>query len=242
MSIKQSILFGLTLFDEVLREFRDPGGVVSFSYENLYGFVPESYKRKNLYSIVHKLKTEENIHDNSRGSFKLDLKGKEIIKDSFPFFKFLNYSWDGKWRIVGFDIEEENRSLRSSLRSFLHKFRFGMFQRSLYISPLPIEAEVENFISLNREFLPNTYIFISDDFFVGNKDVFIDKVFKINQLNNQYKQLLQKIRNGIENKTQVVREFLEISLKDPFLPKELLPINFSRDEVWKKLGTKGFMI
>ena len=70
MGIRSTILFGLTLIDEVMREFRDPGGFLSFSYENLYGFVPSSYKRRNLYGVVNSLKA--NNYDLPRLYYKAD--------------------------------------------------------------------------------------------------------------------------------------------------------------------------
>lgn len=241
MGIKTSVLFSLTLLDKILREFRDPGGFVSFNYENLYGFVPPSYKRKNLYGIMRILKNNKDINMLKQGSFCLSEKGETEAVSHFPLLGFLGQPWDGKWRILGFDIEEKQRSLRDKLRRSLHRFGFGMLQKSVYISPLAIEQDISNFLSANRDLLQNTYIFVSNKFFVEDQPDFIDRIFHISALNNAYKVLLEKITSSLskEEKAQVIREFLEISAKDPFLPKELLPKDFARGEAWQVLKEKG---
>ncbi len=236
MSIKNSILFGLTLIDEVMREFRDPGGFLSFSYENLYGFVPSSYKRRNLYTIVNRLKVNNDIALLKRGNFQLTIEGKKGVFSHFPRLKFINQPWDGKWRIVGFDIEESERSLRNVLRQSLKLLGFGMLQKSLYISPLPVEGEVEELLLSNRDRLDNTYIFVSDRFFLEKKEELIDKVFHIKKLNDLYINILKKLRSEKSEKEHVLREFTGVSMEDPFLPRELLPESFVRERVWKELG------
>lgn len=177
----------------------------------------------------------------SRGKFQLTVKGKELAIDYFPLLRFSNKPWDGKWRILGFDIEEEKRSLRNIFRKFLHRFGFGMLQKSLYISPLPLEEDIERFLSSKREFLSNAYIFVSDQFLFEAKERFIEKVFNIERINSEYKDLLKGIRDDLttEERVQAIRKFLEISAKDPFLPRELLPKGFVRDEVWSAVFVKG---
>lgn len=236
MSIKNSILFGLTLIDEVMREFRDPGGFMSFSYENLYGFVPSSYKRRNLYGIVNRLKVNNDIASLKRGNFQLTTEGKKGVLNNFQRLKFINQPWDGKWRIVGFDIKESERNLRNILRHHLKLSGFGMLQKSLYISPLPVESAVEEFLLSNRDKLENTYVFVSDKFFLENREELIDKVFHIKQLNSVYSRILEKLRSKKEAKRYVLSEFVKVSMEDPFLPEELLPKKFVRREVWKELG------
>lgn len=238
MSVKQSILFGLTLLDTILGEFRDPGGFVSFGYENLYGFVPKSYKRNSLYAATRSLRHDESITAISRGKFQLTKRGRAFVLDSFPLLKFVNKPWDGKWRLVGFDIQEEQRSQRNNLRKFLYQCGFGMLQESLYISPLPIEEDLAKFFATHRTFLSNTYIFVSETFFLDDRVNFVERIFKVNKLSNEYKALLERVEKGIgkEEQSQLLREFFEVSRRDPFLPQELLPEDFPRSKVLAALG------
>lgn len=245
MSIKNSILFGLTLIDVVLREFHDPAGFLSFSYKNLYGFVPQSYRRKNLYSIIHSLKNKGSIESVEKGRFRFSRNGKEDFSSTYPVLKFIDKPWDGKWRLLGFDIEEQRRSLRTALRQWLRRSGFGMLQKSLYVSPLPVEQDVALFLSSHRDIFQNTYVFVSDTFFTENRQVFLDKIFHLNEISKAYKSLLYRIKGASapQDREQFLRDFLEISRRDPFLPKELLPKGFMRPVVWKlfiKEGIFGF--
>lgn len=243
MSIKKSVLFGLTVFDAVLREFRDPGGFLSFSYKNLYGFVPSSYRRKSLYTMTYNLRLDKSIVALSWGSFQLTTQGKELAIEAFPRLKFLHWSWDGSWRIVGFDVEEEQRSVRNTLRKILYRCGFGMLQESLYISPFPIEDTVEKFLSSNRGLLMNAYVFVSSTFFLEDRAKFIERAFRIERVNNDYRRILEKLEGEIpeEKRDQILREFLDVSLRDPFLPKELLPPYFVREKLWAALQQKGIL-
>jgi phenylacetic acid degradation operon negative regulatory protein len=51
-----------------------------------------------------------------------------------------NRGWDGKWRMVVFDLPEKQRGLRNELRKQLRTARFGGLQGSVWISPDPVHV------------------------------------------------------------------------------------------------------
>jgi phenylacetic acid degradation operon negative regulatory protein len=51
-----------------------------------------------------------------------------------------NRPWDGRWRIVLFDVRESKRSVRIGLQRGLRRLSFGYLQDSVWISPEPIET------------------------------------------------------------------------------------------------------
>lgn len=57
--------------------------------------------------------------------------------------------WDGKWRVVMFDIREKRRRARSQLRSLLMSAGFLRLQDSVWVHPYPCDE----FISLVRAHL-----------------------------------------------------------------------------------------
>ena len=57
--------------------------------------------------------------------------------------------WDGKWRVVMFDIREKRRKARSQLRSLLSGAGFLRLQDSVWIHPYPCDE----FIGLVRAYL-----------------------------------------------------------------------------------------
>lgn len=51
--------------------------------------------------------------------------------------------WDGKWRLVIFDIPEKYRDGRSALRNKLIQMGFLQFQKSVWVYPFPCENEID---------------------------------------------------------------------------------------------------
>lgn len=50
--------------------------------------------------------------------------------------------WDGRWRIVAFDISEKRKKAREALRAMLKHFGFFQLQKSIFVHPYPCEAEI----------------------------------------------------------------------------------------------------
>ncbi len=46
--------------------------------------------------------------------------------------------WDGKWRIIFFDIPEKKRRLRDELRSMIRTIGFKEFQKSIWVYPYKV--------------------------------------------------------------------------------------------------------
>ena len=45
---KDILLLGLAHVLDFAEEVRDPGGFISFSYKNMYGWIPRRYRRNNV--------------------------------------------------------------------------------------------------------------------------------------------------------------------------------------------------
>lgn len=54
--------------------------------------------------------------------------------------------WDGKWRLVMFDIPEESHKIRDKFRGLLKKHQYKLLQGSLYVSPYPLNQEAVEFL------------------------------------------------------------------------------------------------
>lgn len=57
-------------------------------------------------------------------------------------------NWDGKWRIVIFDIPEQKRDLRNFFRGKLQDLGYRFLQESVWICPYNIADKVEDLIEL----------------------------------------------------------------------------------------------
>lgn len=57
-------------------------------------------------------------------------------------------TWDGKWRILSFDVPENKKCLRENLRRKLCYLNFVRLHDSLWITPLPIEKEINELLKI----------------------------------------------------------------------------------------------
>ena len=99
---------------DIFQEFKDPGNLISSYYQNFYGFVPVRWKKESYRSLVYQMIRDKKLvkvktHKNYR--FKITQRGIHHIEKKFPQLKFQEKHWDGKWRILIFDIDEINKQI-----------------------------------------------------------------------------------------------------------------------------------
>lgn len=85
------------------------------------------------------------IKNNNDGTFSLILteKGKQkVLRYDMEKMRIKFMRWDGKWRIVLFDIPERQKPARDALRSKLKKLGFFEFQKSIFIHPFDCIDEI----------------------------------------------------------------------------------------------------
>lgn len=88
--------------------------------------------------VVTKFETPEGI------LIKISDAGKkELLKYDLENLGPKTGEWDGKWRMVFFDIEEKNRKKRNQLTMYLRMLGMKEMQKSIYISPFDVSSEVK---------------------------------------------------------------------------------------------------
>lgn len=137
--LKTGAVLGLAVFAPgVLKVFKDFGEdsdwkkYYSSSIENtakrLYrrGYVDVKYERgKPVVTITNKGRVDVLKYDLD----KLEIKPMK--------------NWDGKWRLVIFDIAEKYRTTRDLVRDKLKQIGFYKFQESVFVFPYPCEKEIQ---------------------------------------------------------------------------------------------------
>lgn len=111
----------------------------------------ENFNRSIRGLAKEKLVEERTLAD---GSFKLVLtpEGKKqaatlnILGNTISFKK--PGRWDGKWRIVMFDIPEKERVFRDILRAHLYQLEFYKLQQSVFVSPYPYEKAILSLVAV----------------------------------------------------------------------------------------------
>lgn len=84
--------------------------------------------------------------ENADGSITITLTDKGKLKAltyHFEKMKIAKQEWDGKWRIVIFDIPEKLRRGRDALRDKLKEIGFQELQKSAFVFPCECRNEVE---------------------------------------------------------------------------------------------------
>jgi len=110
----------------------------------LFGFGKRTYPEKNVNRAVRRLESKGLLKREERGGktvLRLTKRGEERLahyrrgERRIPKPK----RWDGKWRIVMFDIPERQRSVRDAVRNELVTFGFIKLQGSVWICPYECE-------------------------------------------------------------------------------------------------------
>ena len=243
------LLLGLSNALDLFEEIKDPLQLVGKSYENMYGWIPRAYKRHNFNHLVWRnLKTGyiEKVIKDGMPYLRLTSVGKKKVERDFPLLTIQNTKWDRKWRIVIFDIEEVSRPIRERLRYKLREVGFGLLQKSVFISPHDIAKDFTEFIEV-LGLSDSVYLLEVSNIVVGNIGSLVNRVWNLEKINKAYKRIIQKIEDGylisvddrqkkLNGRTddhkvgdiagEVWKEYLDVVLKDPFLPRDLLPADW----------------
>lgn len=247
------LLLGIAGAIDVFSEFQSVFGVAREAYRNIYGWVPDRFKETHHFQVLyHSLKTGylEKVIKDGKVYLRITSKGQKIIERDFPFLSFQTKKWDGKWRVVVFDIQEKQKRTRDVLRLKLKELGFGMLQESVWVSPHDIAFDFRQFVK-SQGLGEEVFVMDVNELLAGNSKELVKKIWSIEKINETYEELfyiLTKLRD--RDKTSIstevifdkkekdkVREvrsrYLEILVNDPMLPKELLPNNWYGEKVKK---------
>ena len=211
------------------------------------------WKESVIYSTISQLLSVgqiEKVIKKGEVFLRLTSKGSKKLKQDISLFKYSQKPWDNYWRLVVFDIPEKNKVLRDTLRRKLVSLGLGQWQRSVYITPFDLEEEINQFLKAQKLF-GFCFCLKAKRLSKGDDREIARIAFKLDEINNQYYKFVDEdieeamflLRDGKlkpENIQSLVDKYLELILKDPYLPKELLPEVWWADEA--KKGLKNFLI
>ena len=92
----------------------------------LYAAFTPAYHRDSIYKAVNVLKNEQQVIDHA-AELQLSVTGRAALRERIPYFRFRDHEWDGLWRLVFFDIPEQERSHRDRFRKHLKAHGFGLW-------------------------------------------------------------------------------------------------------------------
>lgn len=115
----------------------------SHSYRYIYS--PPDLKKSSLAQTLSRLRKAGFLEkDYSEG--EIIYKLTQIGKDKAILLKDIDEDWDGKWKLVIFDIPEKRRSARQFLRKKLVEWGFRKWQKSVWACKKNCTNQLEDVI------------------------------------------------------------------------------------------------
>lgn len=145
---------------QILEKLSDPikesglsvGEMIYHPYKILYGDLEKLYRKDTLQRALRRSKKAGLIKKrkiNDKIYIALTELGKEklnALRDKLNInIELEEKEWDGKYRMVLFDIPEKNRPVRDLLRSKLKELGFVGWQKSVWVSKQDVTNELRRF-------------------------------------------------------------------------------------------------
>lgn len=112
--------------------------------------------RRNLRRLYGQ-KIVEVVDQDGEQVIKLTQKGHtKYLRFKLEELSLKGRSWDGKWRLVIYDISKLKRSAQENFRRVLKQINFFPLQKSVYLTPYKCAEEIEylrEFFNLSEEVL-----------------------------------------------------------------------------------------
>ena len=140
----------------------------------------KKFNREKLRKEVNDLYRIKYINkkDNSDGSVDIIIteKGKlKALNIQLNNIKNQTKKWDGKWRMVAFDVPESYKKRRDALRQRLKTIGFKELQKSVFVTHFDCIKEIALFVNF---FKLGNYIRFGILEFIDNED-YLKKIFKL---------------------------------------------------------------
>lgn len=160
---------------------------------------------------------------------------------------FWNRPWDGRWRLVLFDVPEVHRAMRNRLRRYLHGCGFGYLQNSVWITPDPVKDQ--RALLTGGPVDVESMIFLDARPSAGETDTeIVSGAWDFVELNRRYAQYREVLRNCPRRRLRsmadatVLQRWLRAERKawlgtmecDPLLPARLLPSDYAGCAAWRE--------
>jgi DNA-binding transcriptional regulator PaaX len=154
--------------------------------------------------------------------------------------------WDGRWRLVIFDVPENRRATRDKLRAYLRMRGFGYLQNSVWITPDPVSEE--RALLSGGPVDVESLILLEARPFAGETDAeIVAGAWDFSEINRRYvayKQVLKR-RPRVRLRSEAAATMFHRWLReerlawlrtvefDPLLPGRLLPSEYVGIAAWR---------
>lgn len=102
------------------------------------------YELKKLLKRLHQQKDIEFIDNKDGTVIRLTDKGKtKFLKYRLDEMHLQTQKWDGRWRLIIYDVPHFKKTEREMFRRFLKSMAFYQLQESVYLTPFNCYDEIE---------------------------------------------------------------------------------------------------
>lgn len=126
----------------------------------------QALSKSQLSQAINRLR-EKGLVEINQSSDQIILKLSGLGRDALGLFD-LEEEWDGKWRVVIFDIPESNRVVRDLFRRRLKQWGFKRWQQSVWLTKSNITDKLRQIIK-NLEIEKWVAVIESDNIYIDNK-------------------------------------------------------------------------
>lgn len=165
---------------------------------------------------------------------KLTEQGKAKLYSGIDPQRFWNESWNGKWRLLSFDLPQFATRERQALRVWLKAHRFGLLQGSVWIPPRELGSWTLELARLKVD--PSSVVSMLGGFQGADSDAhYARRAWDLDNINLNYRRhvdflstsgrpSLESFAAWFKQESTLWRAAFEA---DPFLPKPLWPKGFA---------------
>jgi len=184
-----------------------------------------------------------------RGQYALSARGRRLLEagEARIFHPRRDEPWDGQWYLLAYSIPETRRRLRDRLRVRLAWLGFGSLGNGLWISPHDVDDEVGE---LARSFRLESRLVSFRGPLVGFADPvqLAESCWDVPGIDRRYRTFIRRWKpewerwraslpaDDVDAETcfvlrfRLIHEYREFLLLDPFLPRALLPPDWSGED------------
>jgi phenylacetic acid degradation operon negative regulatory protein len=204
---------------------------------------------RNFYHAVRRLKKDGLLIEHRKGRVP-HLSLAERTDAGRPAYhhpqRYWNRKWNGIWYVLIYDVPENDRSYRDTLRRFLRRLRLGRLQQSVWISPDDFRP---HFADLKRGASVGSFAHLMESRTVlgQSSEELVQRAWNFNKLFDAQHAYCVSARDNLERlseRTHNEDDLLQLARKDmtayawsmeedPLLPSVLCPPNYMGEKAWQ---------
>jgi phenylacetic acid degradation operon negative regulatory protein len=187
----------------------------------------------------------EPVRTGRRGHYALSPRGRRLLEEGEAriYRPPQLESWDGEWTLLAYSVPEERRAVRDRLRARLSWLGFGSLGNGLWISPHPVVERVRD-IGTELGVSADLELFRARHEGYTKRQQLVGRCWDLPALNVRYEAFLDRHLPGFRElraqgtaslqpddayvrRFELVHEYREFPLLDPFLPRALHPSDWA---------------